>query len=187
MQNPTNADWENGKRVIRYLRATRTLGLKYLNSDTAVVYSDASYAEEKDAKSISGYVVKQGGAVITWRSTKQELVAQSSAEAEYIALAEAVKEAIWIRKLQEESLPNANHQIIIQEDNQSAIKLAQNPIHTNRTKHIHVRYHATRDYVKKKLVKIQYCPTEEMIADIMTKSLDQQAHAKFCTALGLVE
>ncbi len=187
MQKPTIADWKNGKRVIKYLYTTKTRGLKYSNSGTAVTYSDSSYAEEKDAKSVGGYVVIQSGAAITWRSTKQELVAQSSAEAEYIALAEAVKEAIWIRKLQMENLPQANHQIMIYEDNQSAIKLSQNPIHTNRSKHINVRYHATRDYVKKKMVKIEYCPTQEMIADIMTKSLDQQAHAKFCTALGLVD
>jgi len=187
MQKPTIADWKNAKRVIRYLKSTRMLGLKYSTTETTFGYSDASYAEEKDAKSASGYVFKQAGAAITWRSTKQELVAQSSMEAEYIALAEAVKEAIWIRKLQQECLPNANHQIVISEDNQSAIKLAQNPIHTNRSKHINVRYHATRDYVKKKLVKIEYCPTEDMVADIMTKSLDYAAHAKFVAALGLVD
>ena len=189
MQKPTQADWINGKRVIRYLKATRMLGLKYFkdSSKTAVGYSDASYAEEKDAKSVGGYVFTQAGAAITWRSSKQELIAQSSMESEYYALAETSKEALWIRKLQKESLPHANHQILIYEDNQSTIKLAQNPIHTNRSKHIHVRAHATRDYIKKNLIRLEYLSTKLMIADIMTKSLERIDHAKFVKMLGLAE
>jgi hypothetical protein len=132
-------------------------------------------------------VFLQAGAAVTWRSTKQDIVAQSSSEAEYIALAEAAKEALWIRKLQHEIFPTMKEPTIIHEDNQSAINLAQNPIHTNRSKHIAVRYHAVRDYVEKKMIKVKYCPTSEMVADIMTKSLGRVLHENFVEKMGLVK
>ncbi len=185
MQAPTEADWVNGKRVLRYLKGTHGLYLNYNNTKIAEGYSDSSYAEEKDRKSVGGYVFKQAGAAITWRSTKQEIVAQSSMEAEYIALAEAGKEALWIRKLQSEIFPNVKNPTKIFEDNQSTIKLSNNPIHTNRSKHISVRYHAIRDIIQKKLVQVDYLPTTDMIADIMTKSLGRILHDKFVKLLGL--
>jgi hypothetical protein len=168
------------------LKGTKSLALVYNKQDSLVGYSDSSYAEEVDRKSVSGYVFKQAGAAITWRSTKQQIVAQSSMEAEYIALAEAGKEAQWIRKLQSEIFPHVKNQpTLIYEDNQSAIKLSNNPLHSNRSKHISVRYHSIRDLVKSKIVDIQYLPTAEMIADIMTKSLGKILHCRFVEGLGL--
>ena len=187
MQKPTDADFNHAKRILKYLKS-KPLALRYYDKSKIVEgYSDASYAEEKDYKSVGGYVFLQAGAAITWRSTKQDIVAQSSAEAEYIALAEAAKEALWIRKLQHEIFPTMKEPTIIYEDNQSAINLAQNPIHTNRSKHIAVRYHAVRDYVEKKMIEVKYCPTSEMVADIMTKSLGRILHEKFVEKMGLVK
>lgn len=87
MSKPTKNDWVNAKRVLRYLKGTQNLGLKYQkgNKEEVFGYSDASYAEEKDRKSVGGYVFLQAGAAISWKSQKQNVVAQSSAEAEYIA------------------------------------------------------------------------------------------------------
>jgi uncharacterized membrane-anchored protein len=163
------------------------LSLNYNNSTSLVGYSDSSYAEEKDRKSVGGYVFNQAGAAITWRSTKQDIVAQSSMEAEYIALAESAKEAIWIRKLQREFFPKIKTSTTIKQDNQSTIKLAINPIHTNRSKHIDVRYHATRNYVQDGAIKIEYVSTNEMIADIMTKALGSTLQEKFVKLLGLMD
>jgi hypothetical protein len=187
MQKPTEANFNNAKRILRYLNS-KPLALRYYDKSKIVEgYSDSSYAEEKDYKSVGGYVFLQAGAAITWRSTKQDIVAQSSAEAEYIALAEAAKEALWIRKLQQEIFPNIKVPTIIHEDNQSTINLAKNPIHTNRSKHIAVRYHATRDYVQKSFIQVKYMPTTEMIADIMTKSLGRVLHEYFVAKMGLVD
>jgi hypothetical protein len=187
MQNPTTNDFINAKRIFRYLKGTKDLELVYNNQQQQLVgYSDASYAEDKDRKSVGGYVFKQAGAAVTWRSTKQKIVSQSSMEAEYIALAEAVKEAEWLRKLQREIFPNNNlAPTLIYEDNQSSIKLAENPIHSDRSKHIDVKYHAIRERINKKIVEVQHLPGTEMIADILTKSLGSVLHQRFVKDLGL--
>jgi hypothetical protein len=189
MSQPTQNDWINAKRVLRYLKGTQNLGLQYQKEkkNDLIGYSDASYAEEKDRKSIGGYVFLQAGAAITWKSQKQKIVAQSSAEAEYVALAEAAKEAIWLRKFQTNFKMETNYPIVIYEDNQSAIQIANNPIHSNRTKHIEVQYHATREYVKNNQIKLKYLQTNDMIADAMTKSLAQIQFKKFREAMGLKE
>ncbi len=137
----TIADWINAKRVLRYLKGTKNLGLSYSKERKEFFgYSDASYAEEEDRKSVSGYIFMYAGAAISWRSQRQNIVAQSSAEAEYIALAEASKEAIWLRKMAKDFKMKIDRPLLIYEDNQSAIKLANNPLHTKRSKHIDVQY-----------------------------------------------
>ncbi len=95
LKAPKQADWMNAKRVLRYLKGTINYSLNYNNSEIAEGYSDSSYAEETDRKSVGGYLFIQAGAAVSWRSTKQEIIAQSSMEAEYIASAECAKEALW--------------------------------------------------------------------------------------------
>ena len=146
-----------------------------------------SYAEEKDRKSVGGYVFLQAGAAISWKSQKQNVVAQSSAEAEYIALAEAAKESIWLRKFQTNFKMEIKNPVIIYEDNQSTIQIASNPIHSKKTKHIDVQYHAIRDYIKNNQIKVKYLRTDEMVADSMTKSLAQVQYNKHKDAMGLIE
>jgi hypothetical protein len=185
MQSPTETDWSNGKRVLRYLKGTRDLSIIYSQPNQITGYSDSSYAEEKDRKSISGYIFMQAGAPITWRSSKQNITAQSSMEAEYIALADANNEAEWLLKLRTEIFPHVCFPIIIHEDNMSAINLSQNPVHSNRSKHIAVRFHSIRDAIAQKHVEIRYLPTSEMIADIMTKALGRILHCRFVEKMGL--
>jgi hypothetical protein len=128
------------------------------------------------------------GAAITWKSTKQPIIAQSSMEAEYIALAETAKEIEWLRKHQVEAFPNLPLMpTTIHEDNQSAIKLSNNPIHSNRSKHIAMRYHKTQELVANNIINIQYLPTADMVADIMTKSLGKILHARFVDGMGLID
>jgi hypothetical protein len=188
MHAPTESDFSNGKRVLRYLKGTKNLALNFNNNQQSLfVYSDSSYAEEKDRKSVGGYVSMMSGAAITWKSTKQSIIAQSSMEAEYIALAEAAKETQWLRKLQQEIFSNSSSTpTTIFEDNQSTIKLSNNPLHSNRSKHIDVRYHKVQELVANKTINIQYKPTTEMVADIMTKSLQTTLHDRFVLGMGLV-
>ena len=109
-------------------------------------------------------------------------------EAEYIALAETAKEVEWLRKHQAESFPNLPlTPTVIFEDNQSAIKLANNPIHSNRSKHINMRYHKIQELVANKIIDIQYLPTADMVADIMTKSLARVLHSRFVDGMGLID
>ena len=128
------------------------------------------------------------GAAITWKSTKQSIIAQSSMEAEYIALAEAAKEIEWLRKLQVEINPTAaKTPTTIFEDNQSTINLSKNPIHSNRSKHIDVRYHKVQELVANKIINVEYKQTSEMVADIMTKSLGRLLHDRFVKGMGLID
>jgi hypothetical protein len=108
-------------------------------------------------------------------------------EAEYIALAEAAKEAEWLRKFEDEFCSKSKSTpTTIYEDNQSTIKLSKNPIHSNRSKHIDVRFHKIQELVANKVIKVEYMPTENMIADIMTKSLGKILHQRFVDGMGLI-
>ena len=130
--------------------------------------------------------MKNGGA-ISWKSKKQPIVSLSSMEAEYIALCTAGKEAIWLRQLETDLKSSTAKSIVLNEDNQAAIKLAKNSIMFDRSKHIDVRYHWIREQVAAGTVTLQYCPTDMMVADIFTKPLQRLLHSKFLKLLGLVD
>jgi hypothetical protein len=186
MQNPRYEDWKQGKRILRYLQGTKGIKLVYKKEKEELCgYSDASYAEDKkDRKSTSGQVFLKNGGAISWKSRKQKIVSLSSMEAEYIALTDASKEGIWLKKMEKE-LCNKEDVLTIFEDNQSAIKTANNRIHNDRSKHIDVRYHFIRELIEDKKLKLVYCPTQTMIADIMTKALGKIAHERLRKAMGL--
>lgn len=112
-------------------------------------------------------------------------MALSSTEAELIAITEATKEAVWIHQLLNEIEQRINTPIIIYEDNQSCMKLIENVNASNRTKHIDVRHFFIRDYIEKKIIGCKYCPTEEMVADIMTKPLNKIKFEKCRLMLGI--
>ena len=108
---------------------------------------------------------------MSWRSKKQSSVALSTAEAEYMALASAGQEAVWMRQLTAELHGSSMEELIIFEDDQSAIQMSKNPQFHGRAKHIGIKYHFIHELVSDGTVKLRYCPTEEMIADMLTKSL----------------
>ena len=188
MTAPTEENFSNAKRVLRYLKGSRNLALNFNNKNQDLfAYSDSSYAEEKDRKSVGGYVTMIAGSPISWKSKKQPIIAQSSMEAEYITLAETAKEIEWIRKLQREIFPKSTTTpTTIFEDNQSTINLSKNPIHSNRSKHIDVRYHKIQELVANKTISVTYLSTQEMVVDIMTKSLGRLLHARFVDGMGLI-
>lgn len=186
LQKPTDQSFSLAKRVLRYLKGTKDWRLTFTKEKDSklVAFSDASYAEEKERKSRTGYVFLQGGGPISWLSKKQEVVASSSTEAEYIALSRTAKEGRWLNILASE-LGVSNSPITLFEDNQSAIKLAENHILNDRSKHIDVRFHYIREEVEKKNVIIKYISTSYQTADILTKSLGAQLHLRHSKALGL--
>ena len=125
---PTKEHWTAIKRILRYLKGTVNLGLLYTQkaSSECVGYSasDADWAEDLvSRKSTSGYVFLQGGAAITWKSSKQSCVALSTAKAEYVALSAAAQEALWLQQLTSELLNKCIHQTTIFEDNHSTIRM----------------------------------------------------------------
>ena len=183
LHNPAREHWNAAKVTLSYLKSTSNYGLKYtgFNRDgseksiTTSAYSDANWAGDKeDRKSTTGYLVSVGNNLTSWKSQKQQTVAQSSAESEYIAVAECTKELLWTNSLLEElSLPQTSPSII-QCDNQAAISYTDTNAINNKLKHIQIKWHAIKDCVARKQIKVNWVSTTEQLADILTKPLGEQ-------------
>jgi hypothetical protein len=113
-------------------------------------------------------------------------VALSSAEAEYMAASQASCEALWLRKMLVRLFGVQLRPTVIYCDNQSCIKLSENPIFHDLSKHIEIRYHFIRDYVQRGAVELQYISTEEQIADISPRHWAEASFVFFRDKLGVV-
>ena len=180
--NPTQAHWTAIKRIMRYLKGTSGFGIRYVKASKQSIlgYCDADWAgDADDRKSTSGYVFVLAGAPISWRSKKQTCVALCTAEAEYIALASAAQEAVWLRELINELDGPLTEPTVVFDDSQCAIAMTKNPQFHGRAKHIEIKYHYIRGEVEKGTIKLSYCPTQNMMADILTKGLSKEKHCGF--------
>ena len=177
MSKPTQQHWTAAKGVLRYLAGTIDFGIIFGAGEPGLsAYCDADYAGDiSSRRSTTGYVFILNGGAISWNSRLQPTVAVSTVEAEYMAAAAAVKEALWLRVLFT-SLGMHFEIVTINCDNQGAIKLLKHPIASQRSKHIDIIYHFAREHVMRKNVSFEYCATEDMVADIFTKAV---AEGKF--------
>jgi hypothetical protein len=137
-----------------------------------------------DRKSTSKYCFCLGSAMISWSSRKQGSIAQSTAEAPYIV---ASREAVWLRKLLSDLFSADLEPTVIHCDNHSCIKVSENLVFHDRAKHIEMRYHYVSDMVQKNILSIQYVPTAEQTADILTKPLSLTKFVYFRDKLGVAE
>ena len=191
-QSPSMKHWSGVKRVLRYLQHTKTMRLRYSVSNNSVCelfgYADADYAgDSADRKSTMGYAYLLHGGAITWSTRKQQSVATSTTEAEYMGLCNAAKEAVWLRNLLA-SLgfeEYAAQGTLIYGDNQGSLRLVANPEMHARSKHIDVQYHYVRELAEQGMIKVEYIPTAEMAADCLTKPLKRQLHERNMELLGL--
>ena len=187
MSKPTQFHWELGLKALRYLKGTINFTLNYNKADKMELtgYADADWGNGPDRKSQSGYCfyLSPNSSPISWSSRKQNLVATSTCDAEYVALSEAVSECIWLQqlikdtKLKEVQSRPANMLC----DNTSAIALANNPSHHKRSKHIDVKHHHVRDHMDQGTITITHVPTNDNIADGFTKALAYPLFKKFKT------
>lgn len=174
MQSPSQKHFGVAKRVLRYLKGTANYGIYYTNVEDATLigYSDSDWAGcLDDYKSTSGYVFSFGSGAFTWNSRKQDIVAQSTAEAEYVAAASTANQAIWLRKILFDLQQPEEEPTTIFVDNKSAISIAENPVQHGRTKHINVKFHALREAEKNGEIKLVHCTSNLQQADIFTKAL----------------
>ena len=153
------------------------------SSGECVAYLDADWGRDlDDCKSTSGYLfVISGGP----ESKKQSSVALSIAEAEYMALVSSAQEAIWMRQLSSEIGIECTKPVIVYGDNQSAIAMTKNPKFHGRKEHITIKYYYIREQVNDGTVNVQYCSTENMLADMLTKPLASTQYSKLCSLIGV--
>jgi hypothetical protein len=176
-------------RVFRYLSGTKHLKLILGGIHSELTgYSDADWASHMHRHSISGFAHFVGIGAVTWSSKKQLIVTLSSTKAEYVALTHASKDTLWIHKLLTElsSIFSFSLPTTLFCDNQGAIRLSKDATFHGRTKHIDVHFHFIRQTINSGHIMMQYCSTDDMIADIFTKSLARVKYEKFRTLLGVI-
>ena len=176
MANPGAKHWIAVKRIIKYLRGTRTWGLCYFSSYlggakwTLTLYVDSGYGMDPDKRrSRYGYVVFLNGNPVSFGTGLAQRTATSTPEAEYVAMAHGLKELLWTYQTLLTIGVNIALPMHIMEDNQACIMIADNPVSQRKTRHMDIRFHFIRDYINDGTVTVKYCPTREMLADIMTK------------------
>eukprot|EP00253_Pinus_taeda_P028810 PITA_28810 len=164
MAKPCESHCKAAKKVLRYLKGTLNFGIMYTDE----------------------FDVELAGP-ISWRSKKQPTVSLSSTEAEYKELCSVTCEVIWLRRIRKDVGETQQAPTLIRGDNQSTIKLANNPIYHARTKHIDTQHHFVREKLKSKEIDISSCNTNENVADIFTKPLGKAKFEMYRRKLCIVE
>ncbi|GJU04612.1 zinc finger, CCHC-type containing protein [Tanacetum coccineum] len=193
--NPSYAHWKAITRVLHYLRYSRDYGLHY-DRHPAVIegYSDANWISDiKDSRSTSGYVFTLGGAAISWKSSKQTVIAKSTMESEFIALDKCGEEAEWLRQFVEDipRWPKPVTAISIHCDSKSAMGRAKSTMYNGKSRHIRRRHNSIRQLLSTGVISIDYVASKDNIADPFTKGLSRELVSKYVrsgctTALNVV-
>ncbi|KAJ9548930.1 hypothetical protein OSB04_021473 [Centaurea solstitialis] len=188
MSDPGREHWGAVKWLLRYLKGTSKVGLCFKGKDSVLRgYTDADLGGcKKMFKSTTGYIFTVGGTAVSWMSRLQKSVALSTTEAEYMAVAEASKELVWLKTFLEElGKKQADYSLYC--DNESAVKLAKNPVYHGKTKHIGMRYHFVRGLISDGTMNLMNISGAKNPADMFTKSVALDK-LKFCmTSAGLQE
>lgn len=187
LESPSVTHWFLAMHVIRYLSGTRSLGIHYGKGDSQigglqswhypVCHSDSDWAGDPNTRrSTTGYLFKMNGGAISWRSRLQPTVSLSLTEAQYRATTKAGQEIAWLRNLL--SFVGIKHPTptVLCCDNQGAVDLTKKTVFHGRTKHIEVQYHWIREQVEKGYITLRHVPTENMLADMLTKALNPKDH-----------
>ncbi|XP_046858511.1 secreted RxLR effector protein 161-like [Xenia sp. Carnegie-2017] len=188
--NPSQNHWNAAKRILRYIKGTINHGICFDGHKESEVklsgFVDADWGcDPNNRKSHSGYLFMICGGLISWASKKQSIVALSSTEAEYVAASQACQEAIWLRGLLRDLNFTQKEPTMIKEDNQGAISLSKNQKYHPRTKHIDIKYHFIRDKVLKKEIALEYCTSQQMVADMLTKPLGKTVFQRMRSNMGV--
>jgi hypothetical protein len=178
------------KNILKYLKRTKDVFLVYEGEEEVVVigYTDASFQTNKDdSKSQSGFVLKVNGGAVSWKSSKQKTVDDSTTEAEYIAASEAAKEGVWIRKFLIELgvFPNASSRLDLYWDNIEAIAQAKEPRNHQKSKHVMRQFHLIRKFIDRGEIKICKIHTDLKVSYPLTKPLPQPKHEAHTRAMGI--
>ncbi len=174
VQKPTSHDWAKLYRLMNFLKRTKNDCLTLeANGSSHVIWSlDAAFAVHPDMKGQLGGIMTMGKGAIQSLSKKQKLNTRSSTECELVAVDDGMTQMLWTKYfLEAQGYKIKSH--ILQQDNESAIKLEKNGQKSagQRSRHIHIRYFFITDQIAKGNVEVRYCPMDEMQGDYMTKPL----------------
>jgi hypothetical protein len=182
VKSPNEDDWRKLIHLLEYINATRADVLTLSVDDLSVVkwYVDASFAVHPDFKSHTGAVMTYGGGAVMAMSRKQKLNTRSSTEAELVGVDDAMTMILWTKLFLEAQGYRIDKNVLYQ-DNKSTILLAKNgkASSSKRTRALNIRYFFVTDQVEKGNLEIEYCPTGEMLADMLTKPLTGALFLKF--------
>lgn len=174
MYNPGQQHMDAVIRILRYLKSAPGRGLMFSKHGHLNIsgYTDSDWGGKGDRRrSTSGYVTFVGGNLVTWKSKKQQVVSLSSAEAEYRAMVKGICELLWLKRLMEElGFPTKNPMKLFG-DKQSAIKIAENPVQHDRTKHVEIDRIFIYEKLEEKIIEVPYVRTTQQLADILTKAV----------------
>ena len=188
--NPDATHHAAADRVLNYLRGTMTWGLELGGGNNLQIYSDASFADNKnDRRSSQGFVIRLFRGTVDWRANKQATVTTSSTEAELLAISQAAKEAMFTDRLIRELGVNTDDGVLtIQCDNQQTIRLLMSSQFKLKTalRHVDIYNHWLREQVQQRNIRVQYLPTKEMAADGLTKALPNEPFDQFRRQIGVV-
>ena len=188
MHCASEVHFQAAKRIVRYIKGTTNYGIKYSYCQNFKLhgYSDSDWAGSvDDMRSTTGFCFSFGSGIFSWSSKKQDMIAQSTAEAEYVAANATVNQAIWIRKLLADLHMEQTEPTKIHVDNCAAIAISNDPIFHGRTKHFKIKLYHLREEQKAGEIKLVYCKTEEQIADVFTKALPKDRFEVLRNKLGL--
>jgi len=183
--SPSITHITEAKRVLRYLQGMKGQHLCYPwnNQLKMTAFTDASYGNCLDSRrSFSEYIFQLGNATISWRCRKQQSVATSTCEAEYMALAMMTKHHLWLKRGLQELLKK-DIQTALFCDSNAAIDVAYNPKLNDRSKHIDLSYHFTREQIDERNVSVMSVPSEENLADICTKGTTRYVNDHLCSKI----
>ncbi|KAG8640637.1 hypothetical protein MANES_13G070650v8 [Manihot esculenta] len=188
MESPTKMHLLAAKRILRYLQGTKDFGMFFKANEKSelIGFTDSDYAGDQDSRrSTLGYIFMLGTGPISWSSKKQPIVTLSSTEAKFVTATSCACQAIWLRRILEELQLKQEGATTIFCDNSSAIKLSKNPVLHGRSKHIDVKYYFLRDLCNEGKIELKYCPGEEQLADIFTKSLKLHSFLNLINLMGV--
>ena len=185
--SPTKADWNAALRVLRYLLSTPDRVLTFVPPSPKVpavaAYVDAAWANAPRSRSRYGLIVCVYGCPVLWITKLTSIVCLSTAEAEYFAAVEASKSALWLARMLAEVLRAAPPTVVLYEDNQACIHMANNPVVSARNRHFAMRMWWLRDQVAAKTIAFRHVPTKHQLADILTKVLPAALFRALCDVL----
>ena len=189
LQCPKKSHMEAALKVVRYIKREPAMGVLMSSKKDRelIAFCDADWAAcPNTRRSVTGFLIKHGESLISWKSKKQTTVSRSSAESEYRSMASTVSELVWIIALYKELGEEIHLPVKLFCDSEAALQIEANPVYHERTKHIEVGCHFIREKIQIGLIQTLYIRTQEQQADIMTKGLARAQHEHLVSKLGVL-